>query len=625
MKTFARNLNHKTLWVSCIVFLGTFFGAQVGVYAQDEYPREYTNPDEIVAFDKSTNYDEAIEIINQFAQEYRNKFIIDQTNTTGTIGTSLPAMHWEDALKYILRLKSLASVDHEEYIEVVTLSSLAQAQQQAAGVPQTAAGTGGATTAGSNINLNTREIRINATFFEGNRRALQEIGVDWSTLSSDVPANLNEIVGGDLGGPDLLTPQPIDYGNSQWVSVNSYNADVSQNVFNALVNFGQIGPVNVQALFSALEADNLGEVLATPSIKVMDGVQGRIQVGQDFSVKQRDIAGNVTDNFFSTGTILIVTPTVISVKDTNFIHLNIEVERSSAQPDAVSTIINKQDAQTQALLLDGEATSIAGLYRTEQTEIRRGIPILKDLPPWFFGLRYLFGYNSNDYIENELVILVQAELEESLSSRIAKTFATKNELLTQTRDDFRNDMDRRIENPFAVLELEEDSTMQEETPVLETPIVEPDTTQPKVIHVPMDTLVVEDTPDEAPLTKEEEELAKELSLPVDNPELMVVVPRAFSLDDYLNAQANGEDVEDPTSDNLKYFIIGGSFLVKNNAERFTQSLANQGYETRVLFHPDSRFNFVAYKGFANFQLAVEYLREIKGEVNSEAWLFTKPD
>jgi general secretion pathway protein D len=29
----------------------------------------------------------------------------------------------------------------------------------------------------------TREVRINATFFEGSRRALREVGVDWSTLT----------------------------------------------------------------------------------------------------------------------------------------------------------------------------------------------------------------------------------------------------------------------------------------------------------------------------------------------------------------------------------------------------------------------------------------------------------
>ena len=58
------------------------------LFAQDQYPREFTNPDEIVAFDRNTSYNEAIEVLNQFYQDYENKFIIDQTRTSGEIGVS---------------------------------------------------------------------------------------------------------------------------------------------------------------------------------------------------------------------------------------------------------------------------------------------------------------------------------------------------------------------------------------------------------------------------------------------------------------------------------------------------------------------------------------------------------
>ena len=603
------------------------------VYAQDEYPREYTNPNEIVAFDKSTSYVEAIEVINQFLQEYKNKFIIDQTGTSGNIGVSLPAMHWEDALKYILRLKSLGVRETDDYIEIVPLSELAAPEEAApvqAEVEENELG----------IDFTTREIRINATFFEGNKRALQEIGVDWSTLTNNVPENLNEIVAGDGADPELGVPQTEFF--DQFVSVNSYNAsNVSQNVFNALVNLGEIGPgISVQALFSAFESDNLGDVLATPSVKVMDGQEGRIQVGQDFSIKQRDIAGNVTDNFFSTGTILLVTPTVVEFGDTTFIHLELEVERSSAQPDAVSTIINKQQASTQALLLDGEATTIAGLYRTEETKVRRGVPILKDLPPWFFGLRYLFGYNSNDFVENELIILVQAELEESLETRLNSRFKSKGELLSDSRAGLRADMDRELVNEFIqsageTVENASQSPVPVSTPRVTTDEVieveeQPQNNEPVIVEEPIEEKTeqeVTEAPNEVvptlELTKEQEQLAKELSLPIDNPELMVVVPSAFSLNEYLEKKANGEvEEEDP---NERFYIIGGSFIVKNYANRFNRLLSDQGYDTKILFHPESRFNYVAYKGFSNFEAAVEYLRQIRGEVNSEAWLFTKPN
>ncbi|MAL16467.1 MAG: hypothetical protein CL670_10180 [Balneola sp.] len=573
--------------------------------------REYTNPDEIVTFNKSTTYNEAIEIINTFAQEYENKFIVDNSGYSGTIGVNLPAMHWKDALQYIMRFNDLEVTENDDFYEITVAApetNRTVASTQSGG--NTSTGGGGQEQAAT---TQTREIRINATFFEGNKRALQEIGIDWSTLTSDVPASLSDFVGSE--GSESL---PANNFNDQFVSVNSYNAaSVSQNAFNALVNFGEFGPgISVQALFSAFEADNLGKVLATPSIKVVDGEEGNIQVGQDFSIKQRDIAGNVTDNFISTGTILNVTPEIITYGDTSFIYLNLEVERSTVQPDVVSTIVNKQEATTSAILLDGEATYVAGLYRTEESAVRRGVPILKDLPGWFFGLRYLFGYNSNDYSESELIIILQAELIQPVSERLSQRKLTQREVLNGTRDNMRTNLDR-------VFEMEEfteplvDDIEEEEMPIEE----ESDTLATNNQEMRPDTVYIEREPE---LTEDQKEVAEDLSMPVDRPELMVVVPKAFNLDEYLEYQQNEQNVETMTEETseMKYFVIGGSFLVPRNAENFKTSLNEEGYNTQILFHPETRFNYVAYEGFSDFQAAVDRTREIRGSINNEAWLFT---
>lgn len=150
--------------------------------------------------------------------------------------------------------------------------------------------------------------------------------------------------------------------------------------------------------------------------------------------------------------------------------------------------------------------------------------------------------------------------------------------------------------------------------------LEMDLLEEELIEEPI-TETVTDT-----LTEEQQQLADELSLPVENPELMVIVPRAFSLNEYLTKKENGDTDLELNEDvtGLKYFVIGGSFIVKNNANRFFDTLTMDGYQTQVLFHPESRFNFVAYQGFQNFDNAVSYLMSIREEVNSEAWLFTLP-
>lgn len=573
--------------------------------------REYTNPDEIVTFNKGTTYQEAIEIIDTFAQEYENKFIVDNSNYSGPIGVNLPAMHWKDALEYIMRFQNLEYTDFGDYYEI---NERITANQGAAN--NTQANNDGGTGAQAELpkaDTQTREVRINATFFEGNKRALQEIGIDWSTLTSNTPEAL-----GDFVGTDGNESVPSSEFNDQFVSVNSYNAaSVSQNAFNALVNLGEFGPgISVQALFNAFEADNLGKILATPSIKVVDGQEGNIQVGQDFSIKQRDIAGNVTDNFQSTGTILTVTPEIIDHGDTSFIYMDLQVERSTVQPDVVSTIINKQEATTSAILLDGEATHVAGLYRTEESTVRRGIPILKDLPGWFFGLRYLFGYNSTDQSENELIIILQAELVEPVAERIKRRILTKREVLNNSRDDVRTDLDRVFENEFEQVPEEETEPVQQEQ-------VTEDTMEVAEQEQRVDTVYVTIEADDK-LTEEEKEVAKELTMPVEKPELMVVVPKAFNLNQYLQYQQDEEQVETMEEENgdLKYFVIGGSFLVPRNADNFKKMLDDRGYNTRILFNPETRFNYVAYEGFSNFQKAVDRTLEMRENINNEAWLFT---
>lgn len=573
--------------------------------------REYTNPDEVVAFNKSTTYNEAIEIIDTFAQEYENKFIVDNSGYSGAIGVNLPAMHWKDALQYIMRFQNLELNEFEEYYEIVVpqQKTTTTTTQQAGGATRTGQG-------GGDIILpttETREVRINATFFEGNKRALQEIGVDWSTLTSDAPEELNDYVAGE-GNESLPNTEFTD----QFVAINSFNAqNVSQNAFNAIFNTGDLGTgISVQALFSAFEADNLGKVLATPSIKVVDGEEGNIQVGQDFSIKQRDIAGNVTDNFVSTGTILTVTPQIITQEDTSFIYLNLEVERSTAQPDVVSTIINKQEATTSAILLNGESTYVAGLYRTEETTVRRGIPLLKDVPL----LKYIFGFNSKDFLENELIIIVQAELVEPVRTRFDNIRKSKRDVLNDTRDDMRADLDR-------VFSREEDRFLRPDE-MTDEEAATGDVTEEATETPVEDTVEEEESAEEETLTEEQKEVYEELSMPVQKPELMVVVPKAFSLEEYLEYKANGgreEIIENNLNSDIKYFIIGGSFLVPGNAQRFKELLDEQGYNTRILFNPETRFNYVAYEGYADFEKAVDRTYEVRGSFNSEAWLFTLQD
>jgi len=614
-----KNTMNRTKMAALLMTLFIATAAVEMASAQDQIPREYSNPDEMIAFDRRTTFPEAIDVLNQFAQDYEDKFIIDRTDYTGEIGVTLPAMHWRDALDYILRVQKFIAYDEPDVYEIVTQEE-ADEQQRVERRRSEGQGQQDEQQTGAldeiEINTGTREVRINATFFEGSKRALREIGVDWSTLTNGVPENLSDLVNQEGGGGGGEGQIPTSEFENSFVNINARGAqNVSQNVFNSIVNFGEVGGsgIEVQALFSAFEADNLGQILATPSIKVMNGEEGRIQVGEDFSIKQRDFAGNVTDQFFSTGTILEVIPQIVEYADTTLIYLEIEAERSSAQPDPVSTTINKQTANTHALLLDGESTVIAGLYRTEESEVRRGIPILKDLPGWFFGLKYLFGYNSTDIQEDELIVLLQAELEEPIASRFGSKFKSQQELVEEKQGRHRSRFEY-ISPKSPSYGIADDESLNSQSPdsVNETN----NETETEGVNVVEEEVELSETPH----TVDAEE-ARRLKAELEERQLQLGEVRGRDLSQY-KGEWKEMELENMNGDysDLNFYVIGGSFTVKSNADRLYELFVERGYDAHMLFNPATDYYFVAYEGFADPDEAIDYTREIQNSVQSDAWL-----
>ncbi len=341
--------------------------------AQDRLPREYVPPEELVSMNSDLELGVALDLLSEYSIQFAGKPIYDPLKTKGSIGVDIRGLPWQKALEMILSSKGLWFVESEHYLQVVEANE-SGAQGDIIKLED-----------GTQLKVGGREVKIEAIFFEGNRKSLREIGIDWSTfyngeldLTADAIGALN--MGEEYFTLDMTFPKKT---------------------------FG----VDIHALLKAFDSNNVGEVLAQPQIVVMEGKQGKIQVGQDFSIKTRDFAGNVIDRFFSTGTILQVTPYILNdAEKGKAIFLNIHVERSQAVPDVVSTIINKSEANSNLQLFDGEETLIAGLYSTENTMLRKGIPILKDLPWWLLGIRYIFGYEREETTQKELVIIIRASL-----------------------------------------------------------------------------------------------------------------------------------------------------------------------------------------------------------------------
>ncbi|KPK96304.1 hypothetical protein AMJ80_00700 [bacterium SM23_31] len=346
-------------------------------YGQQRLPRQQIPPTgQIIYLSSSTPFFRAIEYLSEISGRIENKVIIDEKTRTDSIGVEIVDTPWRDALNLILRINDLEYEEFPMYIKIVDRIEEVLTEEIAEE---------------KKYDSSMREVNISAIFFEGDKYALRERGINWSALIQD---------------NDML------YNVQQ----NLVGEQSEKDVFNAGAIYETEDQI-LTGLLKAFESESVGEILASPNIQVLEGAEGRIQVGQDFSIKTFDFAGNITDVFTSTGIILTVKPLVLQEDSLYFIHLDIIAERSSVSPSQLTTIINKTDTRTSLFLLDGERAAIAGLFSTDESSERYGIPILKDFPWWFFGIRYLFGYDRKEITEKELIIILKAELIPTLQNR----------------------------------------------------------------------------------------------------------------------------------------------------------------------------------------------------------------
>jgi general secretion pathway protein D len=375
------------LAIAIVACFGDAWG-QAGSSAERKAFREYTSPQELVSIAPSTTLDRALAAISEVSKKFVGKVIVDTERRTMPIGVDVQGMQWRDALESICRKNDLWYTEYENYIQITTIGG---AQAAASGMTgQAPAGVAGMFKEA--VSFKSREVKISAYFFGVNLNRVEEVGVNWTFMKS----TSNGSIAAAIGGADKMTNEIFQAGVTPKLSF-----------------------ANIEVLAKMFSNYELGEILSGPQLIVRSGEEGRIQVGKDFSVKERDFAGNVIDKFYSAGTIITVTPQVVSENGVNFVHTLVAVERSDVTPGTVSTIVDKAKANTNLLLLDGEEVVIGGLYTSQTSEIRTGIPFLKDLPWYVFGLRYIFGYNKEEVKKQELVILLKAELVPTLQERIA--------------------------------------------------------------------------------------------------------------------------------------------------------------------------------------------------------------
>ncbi|GMU86571.1 MAG: type II secretion pathway protein GspD [Ignavibacteriales bacterium] len=369
-------------------FLILLFALQVSAYAQPGVEKQfggYIPHDEVVSMAASLPFSKAVELMSKISEKKTGRPITTTFQREDPIGLDIINVQYEKALLMIVQYAGLILETKED---VIIIRRKIDTDEEIK--PEVYAG------------VDTREIKISAIFFEADVNETRERGINWELALSGRGFNFS------TGA--TTTGQVVSEGGS----VSSDFKIGTSSEFGAGSVFGE-----ALTLFRFFESENIGEIIASPTVTVRNKRLGTIQSGSDFSIKQRDFAGNVTDQFFSTGSIINVTPYIYTEDGVEYMLLDLTVERSSGFPSELSTEIRKTKVSTQVLMLNGESTVIGGLYLNEEKTVRAGIPVLRDLPWWVLGIRYLTGSDQISVIKKELVIVIKAEFVASLKERLA--------------------------------------------------------------------------------------------------------------------------------------------------------------------------------------------------------------
>lgn len=364
----------------------------IQVFPQKYWERRfktYQNPDELVTMSENLPFSQAIELLSKVSESTTGRRIVSTIQKDDPIGIEIDNMAYDKALMIIVQYAGLQFETKEDVIVVKRGNEVEQDLS-----PETYA------------SINTREVKISAVFFEMDVQEAKKIGIDWEFLLSGEDNTISGLI-----RTETESAQTGEGGSSESGLQPEFNVGITSD-FDVGGFFGE-----ATAVFKFFEDEGIGEIISSPNITVRDRNQGNIQIGSDFSVRTRDFAGNTIEKFFPTGTIISVTPFIHQEEGIDYVLLDIAVERSSFTQTETTTEIKKTTAATQVLMLDGEETILGGLFINEESVVRNGIPFLKDLPWWVFGIRYLTGSDETVIRKKELVILLKADLVPTLKER----------------------------------------------------------------------------------------------------------------------------------------------------------------------------------------------------------------
>jgi type IV pilus assembly protein PilQ len=210
-------------------------------------------------------------------------------------------------------------------------------------------------------------------------------------------------------------------------ALSSFSRDVTRDVSNSLtwargrkeatntLRTADLSADSVKLVLSALFEDTDTKLISNPRISTVNNKQAVIRAVKEWPIPKWTYNSQTGGwevqgfDYKDIGITLKVTP---HINQDNFITLDVDPEVSNqvgvttfgggAGGTAEIPIVDSRNATTRVVVKSGETLVIGGLIRTDETVIKSGVPLLKDIPV----LGYLFKHSSKELIKSDLMVFI---------------------------------------------------------------------------------------------------------------------------------------------------------------------------------------------------------------------------
>jgi hypothetical protein len=197
------------------------------------------------------------------------------------------------------------------------------------------------------------------------------------------------------------------------------------------------------------------KLISSPSVLAADNRPARIQVGTEEPIPTGTInaavgattpSSSTTIQYRNTGRILTIIP---QVNSKGLVNLQVKAEVSARGEDVpfgsgeTFPSFNTQDAETTAVVHDGETLVIGGLIGERKSKTRSGIPYLMNLPV----VGRFFGTTTDESRRTELIMLITPHVirNREESQTVTEEFKSKLSAVRNELEKLRRDQERDLE------------------------------------------------------------------------------------------------------------------------------------------------------------------------------------